>query len=212
MILDHIENIGLTEFTPLRSLTHSIYHLKEGIYMTYNSMVERERSKSGELMPSFSFNGTLSQEAAQVLCLMNWYSINLVNFANCIGLILFLRENSVQPYELAGNQALKNRLSKIQKDYISDIPELKPIVHFRNKAAAHLAFTDPFISQKQNSDNAATLIESMSIIPSFEKGRYFVGRLTRHSGEFASSFSNHPWSLTENFESLIERFFKDDFH
>lgn len=212
MILDHIENIVLTKFTPLRTNTHSLYHLKEGIFMTYKSMIELEKSRSSELMTSFSFDGTLTQEDARAVCLMHWYSITLVNFVNCIGLILFFRENSVQPQVLANNKELKNKLTQIQREYRSRILELQPVLHFRHKAAAHLAYTDPSIDGQKPPDNPATLIESMSIIPSFENGRYFVGRVTRHSGEFASSFSNHPWSLTENFESLIERFFKDNFH
>jgi hypothetical protein len=212
MVLDHIENIVLTEFTPLRTYTHSIYHLKEGIYMVYNSMTQIEhdfREKNGSNIPSFTFDGTLTQQQAQAVSLFHWYSINLVNYAKCIGLILFLSENPIQPYMLAGNRKMRQRLKNIQDEYISSVSELKPVLHFRNKAAAHPAYADPYIT-KEVFDNAATLIESMSIIPIIKNGRYFVGSLTRQSGEDVSSFSQYPWSLTENFELLIERYFKSD--
>jgi hypothetical protein len=110
---------------------------------------------------------------------------------------------------LAGNRKMRQRLKNIQDEYISSVSELKPVLHFRNKAAAHPAYADPYIT-KEVFDNAATLIESMSIIPIIKNGRYFVGSLTRQSGEDVSSFSQYPWSLTENFELLIERYFKSD--
>jgi len=211
MILDHIENIELTEFTPLRTNLHSFYHLKEGIFMNYRSMLALEKSNFSGPIPSFRMNGCLTQQDAQAVCLMHWYSISLVNFVNSIGLILFFREHSVQPHEIANNQILKRRLKEIQKEYYLKIPEFQSVLHFRNKAAAHLAFSDPFICKNNDFDNASTLIESMSIVPTFENGRYYVGNLTRQSGECVSSFSQYPWSLTENFESLIERYFKSDF-
>jgi hypothetical protein len=185
----------------LRTYTHSIYHLKEGIYMVYNSMTQIEhdfREKHGSNIPSFTFDGTLTQQQAQAVSLFHWYSINLVNYAKCIGLILFLSENPIQPYMLAGNRKMRQRLKNIQDEYISSVSELKPVLHFRNKAAAHPAYADPYIT-KEVFDNAATMIESMSIIPIIKNGRYFVGGLTRQSGEDVSSFSQYPWSLTENF-------------
>lgn len=212
MVLDHIENIVLTEFTPLRTYTHSFYHLKEGIYMVYNAMTQIEhdfREKHGETLPSLSISGTLTQHQAQAVSLFHWYSINLVNYAKSIGLILFLRENPIQPYMLAGNIKMKQRLKDIQDEYISSVSELKPVLHFRNKAAAHPAYTDPLI-KGEVFDNAATLIESMSINPTIQHGRYFVGGFTRQSGDDISSFSEYPWSLTDNFELLIERYFKAD--
>ena len=178
--------------------------------MTYKSMLELERSNSIFQGPIFRMNGTSTQEDAQAVCLMNWYSISLVNFVQSVGLILFFREHSVQPHEIANNRFLSNELTRIQLEYCSKIPEFQPVLHYRNKAAAHLAFTDPYI-KKDVFDNAATLIESMSIVPTFENGRYYIGNLTRQSGECVSSFSQFPWSLTENFESLIERYFKSDF-
>lgn len=215
MILDFKENIILSSNTPLRDNTHSFWYLKEGLIMTYNMMNQLHSEKlkmcsletnKGLVSPSFVFQGFINELDAQAVNLFSWYSINLINYVKCIGLILFFREHKIQPQELAGNNELKRKLKSIQSRYIASIDELKPVLHFRNKASAHPAFTEPYISNT-DTDNSATLIESLSIIPTFENGRYFVGGITRQSGEDISTFSEHPWSLTDNFENLRVRFF-----
>jgi hypothetical protein len=135
--------------------------------------------------------------------LFHWYSTNLINFAKCCGLVLFLNEKSVLPEQLASNQKLRTELIRMQNEYINGISELGPVKHFRDKAGAHLAYTDPF-----KNDNSATLIESISLCPIYQEGRMVIGGLTRSRGEHTSSFSKYPWSVTENFESLIPRYFQ----
>jgi len=219
MILDHIENIHINQgVSPLTNF-HSIPQLLEGIFMTYNDMNDLEKNYWERRYPneskekieiykkaSFSIGGELSQVDAQGVNLFHWYSINVINYAKCCGLVSFLSKNPIQPEQIMGDKKLIAELRLFQENYIKSIPELVPVLHFRNKASAHLAFTDP-----KHYDNSATLIESMSIIPTLIQGKLKVGVMTRKRGEHESSFSKHPWSLTENFESLIPRFFKDYF-
>lgn len=219
MDLDHIENIKIDKGISTLTNFHSIPQLLEGIFMTYNSIRGlqdnywrlRYPDASDEKIEiyrkmTFSMSGELNQPDAQAVNLFHWYSINLINFAKCCGLVKFLNQKGVLPEYLAGDRDLINELKQVQKQYLDSIPELEPVKHFRNKASAHLAYTDP-----KNQDNPATLIESMSLIPYFVKGKFIIGAMTRQRGEHKSSFSKYSWSLTDNFESLIPRYFKNYF-
>lgn len=185
--------------------------------MTYNMMVRLEKNywelsypdKSRELIniykkSTFSMHGEINQVDSQAINLFHWYSINIINFAKCCGLVKHINTYGIMPEKLAGDKNLIQQLKNDQKIYLESIPELQPVLHFRNKASAHLAYTYP-----TNNDNPATLIESMSIIPCFINGRIKVGAMTRSRGNHTSSFADHEWSLTENFESLIPRYFKE---
>jgi hypothetical protein len=219
MILDHIENIQIYPgITPIANF-HSILQLKEGIFMAYNHMNHlqlnyyrlKHPEKSNEEIElinksKFSMDGTSNQIDAQAVNLYHWYSINLINYAKCCGLIQFLNTKMVLPEYIAQNKDLLKELREEQNKYINQIPDLEPVKHFRNKAGAHLAFTDP-----KPDDNVATLLESMSIIPTYLNDKITIGALKRQRGKHVSSFADYQWSLTDNFDSLIPRYFKNDF-
>lgn len=156
---------------------------------------------------SLSYTGGLNHVDSQAINLMHWYAINLYNYALSCCLVQFLNVKSILPEHLAGNKKLICELNQMKMEYIKSIPDLQPVVHFRNKASAHFAIVDPF-----KNDNPATLLESFSLIPSFENGRVKIGNMQWVKGDSRSSFSDHPWSLVENFESLIPRYFKDNFN
>ncbi len=219
MILDCIENIQINKGFSTLTNFHSIVQLKEGIFMTYNSMNDLQKNYWERRYPNeskekieiykkstFSMSGELNQADAQAVNLMHWYSINLINYAKCCGLVKFLNTKGVLPEYLAGDKKLIGELNIVQKEYINSIPELKPVLHFRNKASAHLAYVSP-----RHNDNPATLIESMSIIPTFAHEKMTIGAMTRARGDHESSFAKYPWNLTDNFESLIPRYFKNNF-
>lgn len=218
MKLDLIENIEIFDgITPLSNY-HSILHLKEGIFMTYNNMKSLEENYYKIGFPELSkeqvdiykeasifISGKLNRADAMGMNLIHWYSINLMSYARCCGLVKFLNETGYQPEKIAENKSIRNDLNEFQKVYINSIEELKPIKHFRNKASAHLAYTSP---QK---DNAATLVESMSLIPTLDNGKLTIGSLKRSKGKAISSFGDYEWNLTDNFDSLIPRYFKEKF-
>jgi len=218
MKLDHIENIEIIEgITPLPNY-HSIWHLKEGIFMNYNNMKMIQDNYYEIAFPemslekreiykkaSLSINGELNRADSMAMNLLHWYSINLINYANSCGLIKFLNKTGAQPERFVNDKPFIKELREFQREYTESIPELEPVKHFRNKASAHLAYTDP------KNDNAGTLVESMSLIPSLENGKITIGSLQRGKGEAMSSFGNHKWNLVDNFDSLIPRYFKNDF-
>ncbi|MGV8992617.1 MAG: hypothetical protein ACOH1O_00820 [Flavobacterium sp.] len=218
MKLDFIENIEIyPEITPIANY-QSIVHLKEGILLTYNNMktvqdnyykigfpeLSEEEIKIQEDTITFSIYADNHADAI-AMNLIHWYSINLMSYAKCCGLIKFLNETGYQPERFVEDKKIVNDLRQCQNTYIESIPELAPIKHFRNKASAHLAFTDP------KNDNAGTLVESMSLIPSLVNGVITIGYLKRSKGEAKSSFGDTEWNLRDNFESLIPRFFADSF-
>lgn len=216
MTLDIIDNIVLFEGHSSFKNHHSVYHLLEGIFMTYNAMTQLENNYFNLKYPnesqekiealqkaSFSFSGELSQVDSQAVNLFHWYSINLINYVRCCGLVKFINLNKVGAEQIANDKILKNELKEFQKNYLKSIPEIQSVIFFRNKASAHLAFTDPYTE-----DNSATLLESISIIPTYENGKIYVGKLTRGVGDVQSEFTNNSFSLTENFNSLIPRYFE----
>lgn len=219
MKLDHIENIEiLSGITPLPNY-HSILQLKEGIFMTYNNMKNIQDNYYQLAYPdmspekieiykqrTLSMNGQLNRADSMGMNLIHWYSINLINFAKSCGLVKFLNDTGAQPERFVDDKPFIKELRDCQKEYLSSIKELEPVIHFRNKASAHLAYTDP----KKN-DNAGTLVESMSLIPTLEFGKITIGGIQRSKGESVSSFSDYKWNLVDNFESLIPRYFKNDF-
>ena len=218
MKLDHIEKIEiLPGITPLSNY-HSILHLKEGIFMTYNSMKDLQDNYYQLAYPdmslenieihkksTLSMNGQLNRADSIGMNLIHWYSINLINYAKSCGLVNFLNYTGAQPERFVNDKSLINELRDFQKEYLSSIQELDPVIHFRNKASAHLAYTDP------KNDNAGTLVESMSLIPTFEFGKITIGGMQRVKGKSVSSFSDYKWNLVDNFESLIPRYFINDF-
>lgn len=219
MKLDFIDNIEIHPgITPIANY-HSIQQLKEGLFMVYVKMGKIERNYWHLRYPEatqeqidihkksiFSFSGEPNQVDAQAVNLFHWYSINLINYVKCCGLIKFLNEKMIQPESIAANKILIAELKKTQKDYMAQIPELIPVIHFRNKAAAHLAYADP-----RNNDNPATLVESMTIIPTFLEGKMTLGTMKMGKGDHTSSFADHQWNLTDNFNSLIPRYFIENF-
>lgn len=207
MILDHIENILIMpNYAPLKNF-HSVLQLKEGVFMTYRSMLELEQKYLKKFGASLTIHFGESGFEKQAINLMHWYSINLMNYAKCCALVKFINEKGILPEELAKNDKKIGELRTLSSEYIKSIEELKPIKFFRDKASAHLAYTAPH----KRYDNPATLVESMSLIPTVLGGKFTIGGMDRGLGGEISAFANHSWNLTDNFKSLIPRYFKDDF-
>jgi hypothetical protein len=51
----------------------------------------------------------------------------------------------------------------------------------------------------------------MSLIPTMNNGKLTIGSLKRGKGNAKSSFGDFEWSLVDNFDSLIPRYFKNNF-
>lgn len=87
--------------------------------------------------------------------------------------------------------------------YVNSVPELAPVVRWRNKVAGHFAITDPI-----EKDNIATLDMSVMHLLSLENGIYHVGGMTlfkkNSTGEHTSNIPT--WSLTKVFDSLGPRY------
>jgi hypothetical protein len=90
------------------------------------------------------------------------------------------------------------------KEYIKSVDEIRDVVTWRNKVAAHFAITDP-----HEEDNPMTLETSIMYPVSYDAGRFRVGSWvpgvtyqdgTKHESEIP------PWSLTEVHEKVSARY------
>lgn len=128
MELDHIDNIKIVPGVSTITNFHSIPQLLEGIFMTYNNINSLQENYWELRYPdaskerieifkksSFSISGELNQVDAQAVNLFHWYSINLINYARCCGLVKFLNKEGVLPEYLAGDKYLIAELKTEQK-------------------------------------------------------------------------------------------------
>ena len=89
---------------------------------------------------------------------------------------------------------------------VKNVIEIKEVLLWRNKIAAHFAITDP-----RKDDNIATLEASLFYPAIFDNERYRTGAMIFSRGqENISVESNIPyWSPTEVFELVAKRFMPD---
>ena len=218
MVLDKIENIILNEHEEYFHNYQSVVHLILGIKMLYKGLIRLEANELKKYAEMFgddvdinNFEGAVVSFGSNhflnstVINYFNWYSINLINYANFCGFIKFINEKRISPFEIEKNKKIITDLKSFRKEYLLGIKELKEVIHFRNKASAHFAYSDP-----KESDNIATLIESISILPTFVGRRFKLSGFQRGLPGSMSSFSENIWSMTENYESLKFRFFEND--
>ena len=99
----------------------------------------------------------------------------------------------------------QSALEMLPADVIENI-EIKEVLLWRNKIAAHFAITDP-----RKDDNIATLEASLFYPAIFDNERYRTGAMIFSRGqENISVESNIPyWSPTEVFELVAKRFMPD---
>lgn len=202
VVLDQIKNISyVPQLFVIKNMT-AVHKLRFGIQLAATNLRNLELSEAARVGATATLiidDNHINQFV--VFNLFNWYSVNLVNFVNSVSLIEFLKIKGVQPEAFPENKHLVAGLKEHRKEYVDSIPELEVVKFFRHKSGAHLAFTDPRMS-----DNPATLVESLDIRFSFRQGRYVSGMVQRGRGDAMSEFGQKPWSLTENFEQLAARY------
>ena len=217
IILDRIDHISILPGTTPFKNYHILYQLREGINFIYQKAIEIESNYLRLSHPdkndsyiaimkkaNFIYNVETNSPVNNLFAnLVYWYSLNVLNYSQTIGMIDFLNKKGIKIEELL-TKAVANELRKHVKSYISNIQDLEPVELFRNKIAAHVAITSP--KTTGNLDNIATLIESMSPLPTFRDSRLFMGDFTWTIQQQKSEIGKITWSLTENYESLLKRY------
>lgn len=135
-------------------------------------------------------------------CFFHWFGVSICNYARLAGFLCGIGRGSFTMEDLA-DVSKHQAISKSITAYVETVSEIKDVLVWRNKVAAHFAITDP-----RKADNIATLELTTMFPVTFDLPHYRVGgmTLTRKNslGTFTGELPN--WSLTEVFESLIPRY------
>jgi hypothetical protein len=214
VILDHEEGIKLWAFHPLRKNNFVITQMLEGMFMCYRNMKELEEAfakeafKSGVRPKSYFDVGTtprLQELINQSVNIFNWYALTLMNYANYCGLASFMTLEGKRIDDLNDKKVI-DALRLHKKKYVESINELAAVKLYRDKVAAHLAVSDPL-----HLDSIGTLMQSNSVLPAWKIDRLVIPGWQYSYGSNQSEIGQNPWSLTENFERLTPRYFKQYF-
>ncbi|WP_370556620.1 hypothetical protein NMD86_08250 [Edwardsiella tarda] len=121
------------------------------------------------------------------------FSVYLMNLCSLLGIQKFL--NSGNSYE-----DIKRRPDAVKKYVFGERDDWLPksVKVWRNKVAAHYAAADP-----QRSDNLITLMDSLSIMPSYSYPRYIVSSMVISIGGEMSQIKE--WSVTRVYDELVEK-------
>lgn len=214
VVLDHEAGIKLWAHHPLRKNNFVVMQMLEGLFMCYRSMKNLEAEYIEEafntgVIPSWSFNvGTtprLLEITSQSVNIFNWYALTIMNYANYCGLASFMTLEGKRVDDLNDKDVIDS-LKRHKSKYLDSIPELTAVKLYRNKVAAHLAVADP-----KHIDTIGTLMQSNSVVPALMNKRLVIPGIPYAYGVEQSEIGDNQWSLTENFERLTPRYFREYF-
>jgi hypothetical protein len=196
VVLDKVDNL-IVDFSsfPIGNL-HALEYLPRGMHLLADSVRRQEialrQQPGGEhlvlcISPPF---------AELITNWFGWFSISLVSYLRLIRLLALMAEKGWTTNDLR-NAANRNAIKSICTAYIMSVAPA--IYRWRNKIAAHPAFTDPFVG-----DTIGTLELSIMVPVSFRAPYYRAGTIQWNTGGESSDLEE--WALTQTFENLSQRF------
>ncbi len=206
---DHIENLTFpadqfhNEFQTFRSLGSGVLYVARQVW----EIEQQEKLRKGAVIMTFA--GTdLPQHFADLMPnLFAWFCINTCNLARTVGFVRAVGLGIVTRQELGGCDG-QEKLRKAIKEYLDGIPEIAPLKAWRNKIAAHPAFTAP--ESKGSNRDTFSFLELSSLYPvNWAIDRFTVGGtfIRRQLGGGVTEEATLPqWSVTEAAESLQRRY------
>lgn len=205
MIVDHIlgteadESKFINALGSLETIAAGISDIVDRTYLIERIVQDYENKARKKI--TFYGAGLHHIDEADELKIINyfhWYGNSVCNYSRLIGLINAVHTNAIDLNDL-GNPEKAKVISKQCGDYVRSIPELEPILFWRNKVFAHFAAASPI-----ESDSAALLNVSMMSPVQYSNHRFVVGGMTimTHGSEVTMPI----WSVTESFEALRERY------
>lgn len=185
---------------------NALIHLRSGLLALYNSVKPLELSinEKHSGLSFFGHNPELIPDESYFMLpsIYHWFALSIVNYSRLVGYIVARDQGHVTDADLQ----LKPERVKIKKAcnaYIESLSDIKEVLKWRNKVAAHYALTDP-----RPDDNISTLEASIIYPVSFDDGRFRTGMWIYSKGEGLDS-EIPSWSLTEIFELLSKRYWPD---
>ena len=206
---DHIENLTLpvdqfhNEFQMFRTLGSGALYLARQVW----EIEQQEKLRKGATVMTFAGTDLPPQVADLLPNLFAWFCINTCNLARTVGFVRALGRGTVTRQQL-GTPDGQEELRKAIKQYLDGIPEICPLKAWRNKIAAHPAFTAP--ESKGSNRDTLTFLELSSLYPvcwtfdRFTVGGTFIGR--QFIGGTTEEAKLPQWSVTEATESLRRRY------
>ena len=197
LVLDHIDNISVepenhtNSITVLKSLVIGMTHLAE---FTRLREVDALKTHGSD---NVVFIAQITDKTLMLGCVFDWFAISLVSYLRLVKLIHLMDINGWNIPHLKDTDIQKD----LRSSCVSYVKSVAPEVYqWRNKIAAHRAATDPI-----GEDDLTMLTYSTMPTIAYQSPYYGVGylRLTVGGG---GRLDIEPWSLTEKFESLSQRF------
>lgn len=195
------ESDGVNELITLNCLAAGLATLTQQVRVLEQPIQTYEQEKKKKIF-FWGFDFDLPPGAEQLLpCYFHWFGTSVCNYARLTGFLTgiatgaFFRSASMDPanYDL---------IKKHCDAYLNSIPELEPIIIWRNKVFAHFAMTDP-----RAKDNAALLDASVMSPITYFDGRFRVGGMVIATS--GAKVEMPPWSVTEAFDMLAPRYWPD---
>lgn len=203
VVLDHILNISYDRVThPLQNI-FSIHDLKEGLLALGFGLRQYEielklQNKDTLHSGGWTYIGGMPiPHSGQIVCQFHWYANTLVNYLRLIGFIDITAKKNItlNDYKNEKNNQIRREVKQYCTDYVKTVAP--DIYVWRNKVSAHFSMTDP------QDDSLSTIVNSV-ILGLNWNGKSLVMAPT--GVVFDGQHPNIPgWSLTEHFESLMER-------
>lgn len=183
--------------------------LYRGLWGLANSVAYREHPflEMSKKMTFVSFGRDVdatTKDIDMVACFFHWFGVSLCNFVRLVGFIRGLKNGEFVRADLTDQAKTKARAIKNSVDaYVRSVPEVQPVLIWRDKIAAHFAITDP-----RKDDNIATLDMSVVFPVTYASPRYRANyfQMIRSNGESAHASAFPEWSVTGVYEQLSSRY------
>jgi hypothetical protein len=194
---EHVNEVGT-----LRTLHRGLWGLANSVANRKYPFLESPK-KVKIVSLGRDFDAT-TQDIDMVACFFHWFGVSLCNFARLVGFIRGLKRGEYARADLSDPAKTKARVIKNSVDlYVESVPELQPVLVWRDKIAAHFAITDP-----RKDDNIATLDMSLIFPVTYASPRYRANYFQMiRSNAAGTTVSGFPeWSVTEVYEQLAPRY------
>ena len=210
--LDHVadlkisRDLGFNELVSLQSLRIGLSMLAVTVWQ-FEAPIRKQEDQDNVQITFFGHRPDTDRRLTLLLpCYFHWFGVSLCNFVRLVGFLASLQSGHITRNDLSTAQGRK-RVGSACREYVESVAEVRNVVVWRNKVAAHFAITDP-----REEDNLATLDMSVMHPVAFSSSRYRVGAfaLSYGSGGEVSIESQIPaWSVTEIYEQLAARYWPE---
>lgn len=209
IIIDKKLNIEVNQANYYNEI-NTLMNLKYGLIQLYNSVRPMElklieENNDGELL-FFGNHPSIPREFHNLLpCLFHWFGTSVCNYTRLVGYIV-CKEQGLITQQMESENINIRQIKDACNNYVKNVEEIKEVLKWRNKIAAHFAITDP-----RAEDNIATLEASIIYPIGFTATRYKTHNFNFSKIEDTNIIASElpQWSLTETFEVLKDRFWPE---